>query len=574
MWNEVAWLSRAVLRVLGSGDVKGEAGGGQDSTTERWIEVGGAVQADGDFVSGLDEWLRKPKGRARRVLRELGVRTYTDVLGLMEQDVLGSRSAGERTWADIRYLQKRVWELTEPALRECHDRSEKMKEYAELPAAIERLRRLPVYSSVPLVGFSARQFHPTYMTGLRLSYVRFPPRALNVFRRMKLRSLGELLLTSARELVGKPGFGAGTLRDTQTIVRNIILGGPGQKDDDGYGRGGERTSKGKTSPVGILRGLGVKVGRRTERLIESLGVRCLRDFVALRQEDVTAIAQTGIRSWQAVQVLQRRLVREQQYLDEGFKDDERFRRDCATRPASAESLLRLPLYSSIALESFGPHQFHSTYKAGLLLDEIDLPERAAAAFAKSKARVLGELLLSKGSELLEKPNFGRYTLDQVHRTVREVILGGESIDYGSFESAVRSFLESVLERGRDLEIVLRRLGVGRARRRTLQAIGQRFGLCRERVRQIYDGSLRRCRLATNQSKLGELWKAVSRALTEANGSVELSELSRRFKDLFGWEAAPDVDVLRIIVGLCGDLRIKGDRVRFRVGRRRAGRRQG
>jgi hypothetical protein len=389
---------------------------------------------------------------------------------------------------------------------------------------------------------------------------------------MKLRSLGELLLTSARELVGKPGFGEGTLRQTQTIVRNIILGGVGQKDDDDYGGGGGRTSKGKTSPVSILRGLGVKVGRHTERLIESLGVRCLRDFVALRQEDVMAIPQMGIRSWQAVQELQRRLVWEQQYLDEGFKDDERFCRDCARRPASAESLLRLPLYSSIGLESFGPHQFHSTYKTGLLLDEIDLPRRAAGAFAKSKVTVLGELLLSKGSELLEKANFGCDTLGRVRRTVREVILGRESIDYSSFESAVRSFLESVLGSGRDLEIVLRRMGVGRARRRTLQAIGERFGLCRERVRQIWRRSLRRCRLATNQSKLGELWKAISRALTKADGSIELSELSRRLQDVFGWEDAGDVDVLRIIVGLCGDFRVERDRVRFRVGRRRVGRR--
>ena len=91
------------------------------------------------------------------------------------------------------------------------------------------------------------------------------------------------------------------------------------------------------------------------------------------------------------------------------------------------------------------------------------------------------------------------------------------------KKSINKLVESLSDRSRD--IVLSRFGVGRADYETLEAIGQRYGITRERVRQIEADALRHIQSSANEPVFRPIVSALY-SFIKANGGVMEEEVLR------------------------------------------------
>lgn len=116
------------------------------------------------------------------------------------------------------------------------------------------------------------------------------------------------------------------------------------------------------------------------------------------------------------------------------------------------------------------------------------------------------------------------------------IVRADSIDSTSFETMVRSFVSQVLEKTRDIDIFLGRLGVGSDGVVTLAQLAKRFGLSIGRVQQISKRQIGL--LEEHVHALDEFWQITQQAVESNGGLLELSSLSDNLVQHFGWEKNP------------------------------------
>lgn len=91
---------------------------------------------------------------------------------------------------------------------------------------------------------------------------------------------------------------------------------------------------------------------------------------------------------------------------------------------------------------------------------------------------------------------------------------------------VGKLVENLSDRSKD--IVLSRFGVGKDDYETLEAIGQRYGITRERVRQIEEDGLKHIRSPSNESIIKPIIVSLSEFIKSRGGVMEESELKREF----------------------------------------------
>lgn len=91
---------------------------------------------------------------------------------------------------------------------------------------------------------------------------------------------------------------------------------------------------------------------------------------------------------------------------------------------------------------------------------------------------------------------------------------------------INQLIGNLLDRSKD--IVLSRFGVGKERYETLDAIGKRYGITRERVRQIEADALKRITVADNESLYKPVITALADFIKSRGGVVEESALKAEF----------------------------------------------
>ena len=87
----------------------------------------------------------------------------------------------------------------------------------------------------------------------------------------------------------------------------------------------------------------------------------------------------------------------------------------------------------------------------------------------------------------------------------------------AFEKYLQRFLEELSPRSRN--VIKRRFGIGAARAMTLEAIGQREGITRERVRQIENDAIKRLKKSPTFATLAGYEKTAIEALDKQGGIV-------------------------------------------------------
>lgn len=91
---------------------------------------------------------------------------------------------------------------------------------------------------------------------------------------------------------------------------------------------------------------------------------------------------------------------------------------------------------------------------------------------------------------------------------------------------VEKLVESLSDRSKD--IVLSRFGIGKEDYETLEAIGQRYGITRERVRQIEADALKHILSPSNEQLIKPVIASLSEFIKSRGGVMEETEIKREF----------------------------------------------
>jgi len=102
------------------------------------------------------------------------------------------------------------------------------------------------------------------------------------------------------------------------------------------------------------------------------------------------------------------------------------------------------------------------------------------------------------------------------------------------KEAKRRLIQSLPKRTQD--IIVRRFGIGRKKKETLESIGHTYGITRERVRQIQDEGLKRLRKDENLAILQPLFEDLELFISERGGLVREDTVLEDFVEYLDPEA--------------------------------------
>ncbi len=127
----------------------------------------------------------------------------------------------------------------------------------------------------------------------------------------------------------------------------------------------------------------------------------------------------------------------------------------------------------------------------LKFSDLPISERIAGLVKKARLRRLGDLHRRTPSELLRYRNCGRRTIQELWRIIARAEQGefnSVPCDTATAPVVLVRLLEAGLEKldERDRHLLLNRIGGGQLPPQTLEQLGQREGLTRERVRQVLE----------------------------------------------------------------------------------------
>lgn len=131
----------------------------------------------------------------------------------------------------------------------------------------------------------------------------------------------------------------------------------------------------------------------------------------------------------------------------------------------------------------------------------------------------------------------------------------------SFESLMRYLIQRRIGSKRDVEIIMERMALGSERPKTLDNLGRKMGLTRERVRQIEKKLLRRLQHQSFVKDLLPLWVVVLSSI-EAHGVLRVSKIARLLQSHFGWSKAPSIDGLINLMSIVWENTLEKNGIRF------------
>jgi len=216
---------------------------------------------------------------------------------------------------------------------------------------------------------------------------------------------------------------------------------------------------------------------------------------------------------------------------------------------SEENIAFLPIFSSKRLTGFAVNDLHPAFHGAASLEDFVFSVRTSKILRLLGLRTIGEVMLSPSRDLLSQRNFGRNCLREVQDFIRSFVLSDDTtpiavggiengdidpdIDYSSYEELVASFVRHCLESKRDQEIICNRLDFPDDMP-TLEQLGERFGLTRERVRQILKKGNELLRVKVHRKLLADFWEQVARLIREGGGITSIQDLSESLQKEYEW----------------------------------------
>ena len=224
-----------------------------------------------------------------------------------------------------------------------------------------------------------------------------------------------------------------------------------------------------------------------------------------------------------------------------------------SEPPTESSISILPLFSEKKSEYLSEdltiQDLHPKFQATIKLSDVFLSSRTAKVLKTCGFETLGEVMLTPASILLEQKNFGRKSLRELREIVQSFCLEGPTslgknlakspeIDYSSYEAMISTFIEQCEQDTRNQKLLMDRFCFRGGKVPTLEELGQRFGISRERVRQILKKGTAKFQIKTFFDKLAHFWECLDRIITRGGGILHLGALPSILQAEFTWPNPP------------------------------------
>ena len=181
--------------------------------------------------------------------------------------------------------------------------------------------------------------------------------------------------------------------------------------------------------------------------------------------------------------------------------------------------------------------------------EIAPPMRAAKALRNINITTVGQLLATPIETLMSQWSFGRLSMAAVQDALCQLLFpaeAGQPVNYSSFETMVISFTELVVPKHRTAIVLIERLAL-RGKSTTLATLGMRFGITRERIRQIEVGAFKIMASPPNRRKLRRFWEEVWAILEPEDEPYPIFRIAGGLRKRFGWQEMPPAKPLAWIL---------------------------
>ncbi len=133
--------------------------------------------------------------------------------------------------------------------------------------------------------------------------------------------------------------------------------------------------------------------------------------------------------------------------------------------------------------------------------------------------------------------------------ITKISSGLPSSVYNSFGNLVDAFVRSIIKKEYYYPVLMGRLGFLDERKWTLEELGQRLNLTRERIRQMEKKLVPVLEKLTVIDRLSLFWYAVNESLNLGRGVCCVSEIAYSLKKLWQWPSIPADEALASLISL-------------------------
>jgi len=194
------------------------------------------------------------------------------------------------------------------------------------------------------------------------------------------------------------------------------------------------------------------------------------------------------------------------------------------------------------------------------VDALDLPTRVVDALRRLKVKTVEQLVAARRADLLAQPRMGEVSLKRIQEELWELLFppyvgDGDLGRLATFAEMVAEFVHRAIPEKRKAAIVLGRLQPSAERPSSLNDLGVRHSLSRERVRQITDDALARLAKPAKLRLLRPFWKELWAILESWQRPIALERLSEGLRRRLHWQVAPGRAALRRFLQLHSGLSV-------------------
>jgi hypothetical protein len=224
-------------------------------------------------------------------------------------------------------------------------------------------------------------------------------------------------------------------------------------------------------------------------------------------------------------------------------------------PCNRQHLLKMPIFVPRSPARLREEDLHPSYRPQATVHELSLNGRANKTLDALGIKTIGALLTTPVEHLLEQWGFGPTSLDVVHTELKRFLLPDEPpvkevrVDYSSFEALVRSLIALTTDEPRDVDVLEKRLGLGEEGLWSLGKLGEKYGLTRERIRQVEATGLAAMSLRARREVFADFWRVVFGIVREAGRRCDLSYLAAELTRRLNWPKVPHRKVFFKIMAL-------------------------
>ena len=235
--------------------------------------------------------------------------------------------------------------------------------------------------------------------------------------------------------------------------------------------------------------------------------------------------------------------------------------DQGRAPCSEQHLLQMPVFLNRRLAALSSKDLHESYRPGASVYELTLNKRARKVIEALGIKTIGELLVTPRRMLTSQWGFGPTTLDVLHRELKQFLLDEQpgrreqAADFSSFKALAGSLIRMTTAKPRDVDVLEKRLGISEEGHWSLGKLGSRYGLTRERIRQVEETALREMSMRARRKTFDGFWRDVFEIVEGAGGKCALGRLAGELARRYNWPDVSNTSGFAKLMGLRPELRV-------------------